>query len=136
VVRAGVGAALREYVFVEDAAGALLRLAADARARGNAPLRRTDGKLARVAFKVGSEHRLTAADVIAAVQRVLSDDFGVAGPPPEFVPADPALFEPGSQFSDLSKLRDLIPDYAPRVLEAGLRATIPWYLAHLRGQGA
>ncbi len=130
-VVAGAGAALREYVFVDDAVAALQALAADARTRGNAPLRRQDGKLASAAFNVGSEARFAAAQVIEKVQKVMAEEFGIAGPPPEIVPANPAVFEPGSQFSDLSKLRSLLPGYAPRDLETGLRATIPWYLTHL-----
>ena len=43
-----------------------------------------------------------------------------------------AVFEPGSQLSDLRKLRTVLPDWSPRDLETGLRATIPWYLENLR----
>lgn len=125
------GAALREYVFVDDALRALRALAEDAARRGNDPRRRADGKLARVGFNVGSAHRHTAAAAIETIQAVLHDEFGVIAPPPNVVPADPAVFEPGSQFSDTRKLETLLADWSPRPLEAGLRETIPWYLDHL-----
>lgn len=131
---AGAGSALREYVFIEDAVFALRALASDAHARGNGPLRRPDGKLARVAFNVGSDQRFAAAQVIETIQQVMARDFGVVGPAPEVVPANPAVFEPGSQFSNLEKIQSLLPAYAPRALEAGLHATIPWYLAHLEAE--
>ena len=131
VVRAGAGAALREYVFVEDAVRALRALADDALSRRNGPLRRTQGRLAAVAFNIGSGQNFAAAPVIETIQRIMRDEFGVMGRPAEIVPADSGVFEPGSQFNDFSKLRALLPDYAPRSLEEGLRATIPWYLEHL-----
>jgi nucleoside-diphosphate-sugar epimerase len=130
VVR-GAAPALREYVFVDDAVRALVALADDALRRGNAPLRRADGRLARVGFNVGSGHTFPAEAAIAAIRRVLTDEFAVSGPEPEIVPADPAVFEPGSQFNRLDKLRAILPDYSPRDLENGLRETIPWYLEHL-----
>jgi len=138
VVRAGAaGQALREYLFVDDAVTGLRVLADDALARGNAPLRRPDGKLARVAFNIGSSHTCAAPDAIALIQQVLRDDFHITGPPPEVLPAaDPSVFEPGSQFNRLDKLSALLPNWSPRPLADGLRATVPWYLDHLRRQQA
>ena len=127
------GASLREYVFVDDAIHALRGLARDAHTQGNAPLRRPDGKLARVAFNIGSGERFAAADVIARIQQLLRDDHGVVGPAPEVLPGTPGVFEPGSQFTDSSRIHALLPDYAPRSFNEGLRATLPWYLGHLRG---
>ena len=126
------GESLREYVFLDDALDGLLALAADAQGRGNAPLQRVDGKLARVAFNIGSPHRHAAASVIRTVQQVLSEDFGVVGPPPEVQPGVVGVFEPGSQFNRPERLRELMPRYAPRSLQEGLRLTIPWYLEQLR----
>ena len=64
------GAALREYVFVGDAAQFLLTLARDAQTRGNAPLRRNDGKLARVAFNLPSGgQKYAAAHVIETLYK-------------------------------------------------------------------
>jgi CDP-glucose 4,6-dehydratase len=128
------GAALREYLFVEDAVAALRGLARDAHTRGNEPLRRPDGKLARVAVNIASEHRHAAGDVIATIQRVMREDFGVVGPEPEELPGTPGVFEPGSQYTEGAKLRALLPDYTARDLATGLRATIPWYLDYLRSQ--
>jgi hypothetical protein len=54
------------------------------------------------------------------------------GSPPQIVPADPDVFESGSQFDRLNKLRALLPDWAPRSIADDLRATVPWYLGHLR----
>ena len=135
------GEALREYVFVDDAVSALRRLAADAAEVGNAPYRTPEGKLARVAFNIGPGARLAAAGVIAGVQGVLKEDFGITGPPPEVLPGTPGVFEPGSQFNRTEKLAALFnrdgadvaaAAFAPRSLAEGLRATIPWYLHHLR----
>ena len=131
IIRAQAGQALREYVFLEDALQALQALADDALGRGNAPYRNREGRLATVAFNVGSGQTFAAGDVIKAVQKTLRTDFGVAGPKPVVVPSEPAAFEPGSQFNDGAKLRSLAPYYAPRSLPVGLRATIPWYLDHL-----
>jgi CDP-glucose 4,6-dehydratase len=126
------GEALREYVYVDDAVTALRALAADAHARGNAPLRRDDGKLARVAYNVGPGARLAAAGVIEAVQRVLREDFGIEGPPPVVQPGPAGVFEPGSQFNRTEKLAALLPGFAPRPFDAGLRLTVPWYVERLR----
>jgi CDP-glucose 4,6-dehydratase len=126
------GESLREYVFLEDALDGLLALAQDAQSRGNAPLRREDGKLARVAFNIGSPHRHAAGSVIQTVQRVLAEDFGIVGPAPEVQPGVPGVFEPGSQFSAPERLRTLLPTYSPCALDVGLRRTIPWYLEQLR----
>ena len=125
------GEALREYVFLDDALGALVALSEDALSQGNAPLRRDDGKLARVAFNIGSPHRHAAGEVIQMVQEVLADEFGVVGLAPELQPGIAGVFEPGSQFSDVSRLQTLLPSYEPRSLKAGLRQTIPWYLEQL-----
>jgi nucleoside-diphosphate-sugar epimerase len=125
------GAALREYVFVDDAVQALVALANDAAAQGNAPLRRSDGKLARVAWNISSGFRHPAAEVIATVQQVLRDDFGIAGMEPEVLPGTPGVFEPGHQFSRTEKLRTLLPDWNPLSLEEGIRKTAPWYLGQL-----
>ncbi|WP_395088734.1 NAD-dependent epimerase/dehydratase family protein [Armatimonas sp.] len=125
------GEALREYVFLDDALAALIALADDALARGNGPLRRDDGKLARVAFNIGSPHRYAAGEVIRTVQAVLASAFGIIGPAPEVLPGPVGVFEPGSQFSDHQRLKDLVPHYAPRALAEGLRLTIPWYLEQL-----
>lgn len=129
------GAALREYLFVDDAIVALRGLAADALSRGNEPLRRVDGKLAGVAYNIASEHRHAAGDVIATIQKVMREDFGIEGPEPEVLPGTPGVFEPGSQYADGSKIRSLLPSYASRDLVGGLRATIPWYLDRLRNFG-
>ena len=125
------GEALREYVYVADAVTALVALAADARASSNAALRRDDGKLARVAFNVGPGTRLAAAGVVEAVQRVLREDFGVEGPAPVVQPGREGVFEPGSQFNCTERLATLLPGFAPRPIDAGIRETVPWYLAHL-----
>lgn len=126
------GESLREYVFVDDALRGLLALADDAQSQGNAPLRRVDGKLARVAFNIGSPHRHAAGEVIQTVQEVLAQDFGIVGPAPEVQPGIAGVFEPGSQFGSPDRLRALLPDYAPRSLREGLLLTIPWYLEQLR----
>jgi nucleoside-diphosphate-sugar epimerase len=125
------GAALREYVFIGDAVQALLALASDAKAHDNAPLRRTDGKLARVAWNISSGCRHPAAEVIATVQQVMKDDFGITGLEPEVLPGTPGVFEPGHQFARTEKIRSLVPEWSPLSLEEGLRKTIPWYLSQL-----
>jgi nucleoside-diphosphate-sugar epimerase len=125
------GAALREYVFVDDAVRALLALADDAATQGNAPLRRSDGKLARVAWNVSSGFRHPAAEVINTVQKVLRNDFGIAGREPEVLPGTPGVFEPGHQFSKTEKLWTLLPNWDPLPLEEGIRETAPWYLERL-----
>jgi CDP-glucose 4,6-dehydratase len=129
------GAAQREYLFVEDAVDALLALGDDAFERGNAPLRRTDGKLARVAWNIGSGHPHVAAEVIATIRQVMETDFGIVGPPPLVQPAPSGVFEPGHQFTRTAKLRTLLPEWSPIVLEEGLRHTVPWYVEML-GVGA
>lgn len=126
------GAATREYLFVEDAVTALSALADDARASGNAPHRQPDGRLARVGFNVGSPHRHAAGEAIALIQRVLAQEFGVVGPPPEILPGMPGVFEGGSQSTDTARLQALLPGWAPRSFADGLRATLPWYLDRLR----
>jgi CDP-glucose 4,6-dehydratase len=129
------GEALREYLYLDDALEALCALAQDAQERGNAVLRRDEGKLARVAFNIGSPHCHTAAEVIQTVQRVLAEDFGIVGPAPELQPSPGGVFEPGSQFSDHSRLKTLLPGYSPRSLREGLLLTIPWYLDRARQAG-
>lgn len=126
------GAALREYLFVDDAVSALRALAVDAKTRGNAPLRTSGGKLARVAFNTPTGHKFPAAEVIAIIQTILRNDFGIVGPAPEFLPGPPGVFEPGHQFAHPDKFRAFVPGWHPRDLETGLRTTIPWYLDHLR----
>jgi len=126
------GEALREYVFVDDAIGALLALADDAERRGNAPLRRPDGRLARVAFNIGSPHRHAAAEVIATIQALLRVEHGIEPLPPVVAPGVAGGFEPGSQLSESARLKALFPDYQPRSLVQGLRTTLPWYLDYLR----
>ena len=128
------GEALREYLFVDDAVTALRRLAQDSHERGNAPLRREDGKLARVAYNLPSGHKFAAGEVIAAIQQVMREDFGIVSPEPEVLPGTPGVFEPGSQFTDDAKFRSLLPQWSPRDLQAGLRATVPWYLDFFRQQ--
>ncbi|MBC8101830.1 MAG: NAD(P)-dependent oxidoreductase [Cytophagales bacterium] len=126
------GAALREYLFVDDAVAALMALATDAAVRGNSPFRRSDGRLARVAWNLSSGDRHPAAEVVAMVQSVLRSDFGITGPEPEVLPGTPGVFEPGHQFSKTDKLRALLPDWNPISLKEGLGKTIPWYLALLQ----
>lgn len=130
------GEALREYILVSDAVLALLALAQDAHAVGNAAYSATEGKLAHVAFNIGGGSRLSAPHVIETVQSVLSDDFGVPGITPLVQPASSGVFEPGSQFSSVDKIVALFAKqgkaYAPSLLRDGLRTTIPWYLDHLR----
>ncbi len=129
------GAALREYVFVHDAVHFLQVLARDAEGRGNAPLRRNDGKLARVAFNLPSgNQRYAAAEVIAAIQDVLRAH-DIVGPPPDVLSGTPGVFEPGDQFNDPSKFLALAPDFAARDLQTGLRETVPWYIEHLEKTG-
>ena len=126
------GAALREYIFVQDAVRALLIMARDAQERGNAPLRRNDGKLARVAFNLPSgNQRFAAAEVIAAIQNVMGD-MGIVGPPPEILPGTPGVFEPGDQFGGDTKFRALVPNWSPLPLTDGLRKTVPWYVHFLK----
>ena len=125
------GEALREYVFLDDALMALSALAEDALARGNGSLRRDEGKLAQVAFNIGSPHRHAAGEVIRTVQAVLASAFGITGPAPEVLPGPVGVFEPGSQFSNPQRLKTLLPHYAPRALAEGLHLTIPWYLEQL-----
>ena len=128
------GAALREYLFVEDCVNALRLLAGDAARRGNAPLRRDDGKLARVGFNLPSPHRAAAGEVIAFVRQMLYEKFGVEGPEPESVPGPIGVFEPGSQFADASRFRALFPDFAPCDFREGLQRTIPYYQSYVRGE--
>ena len=126
------GAALREYVFVDDAVFFLQTLAQNAKQIGNAPFRRSDGKLARVAFNLPSGgQKYAAAQVIEAIQTVLRA-FGVDGPPPEVSPGTPGVFEPGDQFGTGDKFFEIAPDFSPRSLLDGLRQTAPWYLEHLK----
>lgn len=126
------GAALREYVYVDDAVRFLQILARDGSERGNAPLRRNDGKLARVAFNLPSgNQRYAAAQVIAAIQDALRER-GIVGSPPDVLPGTPGVFEPGDQFSQNEKFMALAPDFASRDLHTGLRETVPWYIDHLK----
>lgn len=126
------GAALREYLFVDDCVAALRYLAADASQRGNQPLRRTDGKLARVAYNLPTGERYPAGQVIATIQQVLRNEFGIVGPEPEELPGPTGVFEPGHQFVKPDRFRILNPDWSPRTMVEGLLATIPWYLQQLR----
>jgi CDP-glucose 4,6-dehydratase len=125
------GAALREYLFVDDAVQALRALADDALANGNAPHRRADGKLARVAYNLSSGHYHAAANVIDTIRRLLREDFGIHGPEPEILPGTPGIFEPGSQFTAGARIRALLPGDTPRSLADGLLATLPYYVARL-----
>ena len=68
--------------------------------------------------------------VVAAIQRVLREEFGVEGLAPVVQPGREGVFEPGSQFSRAERLAALLPGFAPRPFDVGLRETIPWYLAH------
>jgi CDP-glucose 4,6-dehydratase len=129
------GEALREYLFVDDAITGLRMLAEDAVTRGNAPLRREDGKLARVAFNMPSGHRFAAGGVIRAIQQVMREDFGIEGPEPEVMPGTPGVFEPGSQFADATKFQALSANWEPRDLISGVRQTVPWYLEYWKRQG-
>ena len=125
------GQSLREYLYIGDAITALTAIAQDARIGGNAPHRREDGKLARIAVNIGSGQYFAAGDVIQTIRHVMNADFGIESPEPIVQAGQSGVFEPGSQFNRLEKLRGLIVDYAPVSLAEGLRKTIPWYLAHL-----
>ena len=127
------GEALREYLFVEDCVQALRLLADDAANRGNAPLRRDDGKLARIGFNLPAGYRAAAGEVIAAMRESLRDDFGIEGPEPEILPGPTGVFEPGSQFADTSRFQSLFPDFTPRPFREGLQATIPFYRDYMVG---
>jgi CDP-glucose 4,6-dehydratase len=128
------GAALREYLFVADAVQALQALARDAETQGNEPYRTTQGKLARVACNIASPHRHTAAEVIQITQTVLQEAFGISALEPDVLPGPAGVFEPGHQFNHDERIRQLLPDWAPRSLADGLRQTIPWYLDALTGR--
>jgi nucleoside-diphosphate-sugar epimerase len=125
------GAALREYLFVEDCVTALRWLANDAQVRGNAPLRSTEGKLASVAYNLPTGQHFAAAEVIATIQQVMRDDFEIVGAEPEILPGLAGVFEPGHQFVQAEKFIRLFPEWQPKSLTEGLRHTIPWYLKRL-----
>lgn len=126
------GAALREYLFVDDCVAALRFLAADAAARGNTSLRRADGKLARVAYNLPTGERYPAGEVIATIREMLREEFQIESPEPEELPGPDGVFEPGHQFVRPDRFRALCTDWSPLSLSEGLRRTIPWYRDLLR----
>lgn len=109
------GSSLRDYIYVEDAAGAYLRLAEsldDERARGHA-------------FNFSTEKPTTVLDVVRLLQRLMSSEHL------EPIIRNSAQCEIQHQSLSAAKARSVL-GWTPRFdLAGGLSATIDWYRAYL-----
>ncbi len=109
------GSPVRDFLYVEDAVGAYVAIAAALdrdEARGEA-------------FNAGGERPYTVGEVVEMIAELSG-----SGVEPEIRGAGNPEGEIDRQFVDASKIRELA-GWSPKVsLEEGLRRTIEWYTAH------
>jgi len=109
------GQYLRDYLYVEDAAGAYLRLAESM----------DDSSVVGEAFNFGNEQPVSVLEVVNLILEI------VDGPSLEPKILNEASHEIRKQYLDCSKARRVL-DWRPEFsLREGLERTIPWYRQHL-----
>ncbi len=109
------GSPERDYLYVEDAAGAYLAIAAGLH----------DGRLGGEAFNAGSGEPHSVREVVSMVC-----DIGAPGLEPDFQGEGTPPGEIDRQWLDATKLIEMTPWNAEVQLREGLERTVEWYREH------
>ena len=110
VLYRGVGDYIREFIYVEDAAAAIVRL-----------MGKIDTTKSHV-INLGSGEKQRVEDMVGLLCEALGSQLK-----PQIVSKDPIFKEIPEQYLDLTKLRGFLPDFDPRPLSQGLPKTVAWY---------
>lgn len=109
----GDGSMLRDFLYVDDTVDAMLRCAAEERAEGGI-------------FNVGRDTPVTILDFVKKVVEIAGSGRW------EYAPftAERAAQEPGSYYSDITRIRDTV-GWEPRTdIEEGIGRTVAYYREH------
>ncbi len=106
----GVADYVREFVYVEDAADAIVAL-----------MERIDETKSNI-FNLGSGEKFRIEDVIKLLCQSLYTNLE-----PEIISKDIIFKEIQEQYLDLGKLKSFLPAFNPRPMQQGLPKTIEWY---------
>ena len=111
----GVASYVREFLYVEDASKAIVKL-----------MERIDVSKSNV-FNIGSNsiHR------IDELMDIIVDKFP-SKIKVNIVDKDPLFKEIEEQYVDYTKLMNIVPEFSPRPIEEGLNPTIDWYKTYFK----
>jgi CDP-glucose 4,6-dehydratase len=110
IVYSGVADYIREFIYVEDAANAIIQL-----------MEKID-KTKLHAINLGSGYKYNIKSIVELICSMLNTDYK-----PKIIEKDPVFKEIEEQYLDLTKLKSFLPDFEPRELHEGLKKTISWY---------
>lgn len=115
VLYSGVANYVREFLFVEDASNASIKLMEN--------IEKTKGNI----FNIGSNSIHTISEVMDAIITKMPQKSSV-----DIIEKDPLFKEIEEQYVDYSKLLSIFPEFSPRTLSQGLDKTINWYTANYK----
>lgn len=111
----GVASYVREFLYVEDASKAIIKL------MENINLSKAN------VFNIGSNSIHRIDEMMDIIVSKFPDNIKV-----NIVEKDPLFREIEEQYVDYSKLMKIFPEFAPRSIQDGLDPTIEWYKGHYR----
>ena len=111
----GVASYIREFLYVEDASEAIVKL------MENIDLSKSN------VFNIGSSSIHRIDEMMDIIVSKFPNKIKV-----NIVDKDPLFKEIEEQYVDFSKLMRIVPDFAPRSIKEGLDPTINWYKNHFK----
>jgi len=111
----GVASYVREFLYVEDASKAIVKL-----------MERIDLSRSNV-FNIGSNSIHRIDEMMNIIVGKFPEKIKV-----NMVDKDPLFKEIEEQYVDYTKLMNIVPEFSPRPIEEGLDPTIDWYKTHFK----
>ena len=115
VLYSGVADYIREFLYIDDAANAIIKL------MENIEITKSE------IYNIGSNSVHKISEVLDMMAGKLPD-----GPDVKIVDKNILFKEIEEQYVDYSKLMKVVSDYSPIALDEGLDATIDWYRRHYK----
>ena len=115
VLYSGVASYIREFLYVDDAADAIVQL------MENIEITKSE------IFNIGSNSIYKISEVLDMIAQKFPN-----GPSVKIVQKNTLFKEIEEQYVDYSKLTKIVSGYSPRVLDEGLDETIEWYKKHYK----